>query len=117
MGELGEFVKHDADFKKLDVQILAISVDPPKKGQWVEEKLKVPFPILSDSKREVMEHYGTRSSEYHNREGGSINTPSGAVVFKHIGGLDTALPCENLPGSPTIPRGEQREYMVHLWST
>ncbi len=54
MGELGEFVKHDADLKKLGVQVLAISVDPPEKGKWVEEKLKAPFPILSDSKREVM---------------------------------------------------------------
>jgi peroxiredoxin len=67
-GELGEFVKHDADFKKLDVQILALSVDPPEKAKWVEEKLKAPFPILSDSKREVIELYGTRSPEYHNRE-------------------------------------------------
>ena len=50
MGELGEIAKHDADFKKLDVQILAVSVDPPSRGKWVEEKLKASFPILSDSK-------------------------------------------------------------------
>jgi peroxiredoxin len=82
MAELGEFVKHEADFKKLDVQILAISADPPEKVKWVEEKLKTPFPILSDSKLEVMELYGTRSPEYHNREGGSINTPTLVVIDK-----------------------------------
>ncbi len=82
MGELGEFVKHDADFKKLDVQFLAISVDPPEKGTWVEEKLKAPFPILSDSKLQVMELYGTRSPQYHNREGGSINTPTLVLIDK-----------------------------------
>jgi len=66
----------------LDVQILAISVDPPEKGKLVEEKLKAPFPILSDSKREVMELYGTRSPEYHNREGGSINSPTLVLIDK-----------------------------------
>jgi peroxiredoxin len=80
MGELGEFVKHEAEFKALDVQILAISVDPPDKAKWVEEKLKAPFPILSDSKRDVMELYGTRSPEHHNREGGSINTPTLVLI-------------------------------------
>lgn len=82
MGELGEFVKHEDDFKALDVQVLAISVDPAERGKWVEEKLKAPFPILSDSKHEVMELYGTRSPEYHNREGGSINTPTLVLIDK-----------------------------------
>lgn len=82
MGELGELVKHNADFKKLDVQILAVSVDPPDRGKWVEEKLKAPFPTLSDAKRQVMELYGTRSPEYHNREGSSINTPTLVLIDK-----------------------------------
>jgi peroxiredoxin len=82
MGELGEFAKHAAEFKALDVQILAISVDPPAKGKFVKEKLKAPFPILSDSKREVMELYGTRSPQYHNHAGGSINTPTLVLIDK-----------------------------------
>lgn len=82
MTELGEFVKHDADLKALDVQVLAISVDPPDKGKWAKEKLKATFPFLSDSKREGMELYGTRSPEYHNREGGSINTPTLILIDK-----------------------------------
>jgi peroxiredoxin len=82
MGELGEFVKHDAEFKALDVQILAISVDPPDKGKWPREKLNATFPFLSDSKREVMDLYGTRSPQYHNREGGAINTPTLVLIDK-----------------------------------
>lgn len=82
MGELGEFVKHYAEFKALDVQILAISVDPPDKGRWVQEKLKVPFPILSDSMRAVMVLYGTRSPKYHGRNGASINTPTLVLIDK-----------------------------------
>jgi len=62
--------------------VLAISVDSPERGKWVEERLKAPFPILSDSKHEVTELYGTRSPEYHNREGGSINTPTLVLIDK-----------------------------------
>jgi len=62
--------------------VLAISVDPAERGKWVEEKLKASFPILSDSKRQVMELYGTRSPEYHNCEGGSINTPTLVLIDK-----------------------------------
>jgi len=82
MGELGEFVKQYSEFRTLDVEILAISVDLPGKGKWVEEKLKAPFPILSDPKREVMELYGTQSPQYHNREGGTINTPTLVLIDK-----------------------------------
>ena len=44
MSELGEFVKHDQDFKAMDVQVLAISVDPPDKGKWAQENLNAAFP-------------------------------------------------------------------------
>ena len=64
------------------MQVLAISVDPAERGKWVEDKLKASFPILSDSKHEVMELYGTRSPEYHNREGSSINTPTLVLIDK-----------------------------------
>jgi peroxiredoxin len=82
MNELGEFVKHDADFKALDVQVLAISVDPPDKGKWAQEKLKAAFPFLSDAKQEVMELYRTKSPTYHNRGGASINTPTLVLIDK-----------------------------------
>jgi peroxiredoxin len=82
MNELGEFVKHDAEFKALNIRIVAISVDSPEQAQWVHQKLNTPFPILSDSKKEVMELYGTRSPEYRNREGNSLNTPTLVLIDK-----------------------------------
>jgi|SRR5579863_7941853 len=82
MAELGEFVKHDAELKALNVQVLAISVDPIDEIQLVQRRLKAPFPILSDSKRKVMKLYGTRSPVYHNFEGGSINTPTLVLIDK-----------------------------------
>jgi len=82
MTELGEFVKHDADLKDLDVQILAVSVDPADKGLWAQEKLKAAFPFLSDSKHDVAELYGIMSPQYHNRGGDSINTPTLVLIDK-----------------------------------
>ena len=38
LSELGEFVKHKAEFKALDLQVLAISVDPRERGRFVHEK-------------------------------------------------------------------------------
>lgn len=82
MGELGELAEHDADFKALDVQMLAINVDPVDKGQWVRDRLHVPFPILSDTKQAVMNLYGTRSPEYRNKLGISINTDTFLLIDK-----------------------------------
>jgi peroxiredoxin len=62
--------------------LLAVSVDPPDKARWVQEKLRAAFPILSDSKRELMDLYGTRSPVHHGRDGGSINTPTLVLIDK-----------------------------------
>ena len=82
MAELGEFVKHDADFKALDVQVLGVSVDPPDKARVAQDKLKAPFPILSDAKAGLMELYGTRSPANRGPGGSFINTPTLVLIDK-----------------------------------
>ncbi|MBI4164966.1 MAG: peroxiredoxin family protein [Acidobacteria bacterium] len=81
MTELGEFVKHQDEFKALGVQILGISVDPPEKGREVAAKVKTPFPILSDEKGLVMDLYGTRNPEWD----GFLNVPT--LVLIDRGGI------------------------------
>ena len=61
MAELGELAKHAAAFKALDVEVLGISVDSVDKARMTEQKFDVPFPVLSDSQRQVMELYGTKA--------------------------------------------------------
>lgn len=61
MAELGELSKHAAEFKALGVDVLGISVDPLDKARMTEQKFDVPFPLLSDSGREVMNSYGTQA--------------------------------------------------------
>lgn len=82
MAELGEFVKHHQDLQALDVQVLAISVDPIDKVSETRDKLKAPFPMLSDSHGKAMDLYGTRSPVFTNRNGASINTPTLVLIDK-----------------------------------
>jgi peroxiredoxin len=81
MRELGEFVKHQEELKALDVQVIALSVDPVERGREVQEKLKADFPILSDAKHEAMEIYGTRNPDPARQEQ-PINTPTLVLIDK-----------------------------------
>ena len=50
-----------ADYQKLKsagAEVLAISVDSPEKSGNLADKLKVPFPILSDPRHKVIDTYG-----------------------------------------------------------
>ncbi len=60
--------------------MLAVSVDPPEKGRVTKEKLNVPFPILSDSNRQAMEAYGTRSLAHKGPGDTTINTPTLVLI-------------------------------------
>jgi peroxiredoxin len=57
-----------------------VSVDPRDKARWVEEKLKAPFPLLSDSARRAMTLYGTASPEYRAPDGGPLNSPTLVLI-------------------------------------
>ena len=81
MDELGEFVKHYDELKALDVQVLGVSVDPPEINRGVRQNLKAPFPILSDSKHEAMEAFGTRNPNQEPGEG-PINIPTLVLIDK-----------------------------------
>lgn len=60
--------------------MVPVSVDPPDKARFTQEKLKLPFPILSDSEKKLMELYGTRSPVYKGPGGIAINTPTLVLV-------------------------------------
>ncbi len=55
-------------------------MDPPEKARETQQKLKTPFPLLSDSKQDVMETYGTRSLAYHGPRNSTINTPTLVLI-------------------------------------
>ena len=51
-----------------------MSTDSLGKARWSKEKIKLPFPVLSDEKRTAMNLYNTRSlSTYKGPDGGPYN--------------------------------------------
>lgn len=44
-------------YKAANTEILAISVDPPEKNRELADKLKLAFPVLSDTGHKVIDSY------------------------------------------------------------
>jgi len=52
------FRDHFADFKKKGVVVLGVSIDPVKAHQKFVEKYKLPFPLLADDDKKIVNAYG-----------------------------------------------------------
>jgi len=52
------FRDHFADFKKRGAVVLGVSVDPVKSHDKFVEKFKLPFTLLADVDRKIVEAYG-----------------------------------------------------------
>ena len=52
------FRDHFADFKKKGAVVLGVSVDPVKSHDKFVEKFKLPFSLLADEERKIVEAYG-----------------------------------------------------------
>ncbi len=52
------FRDHFADFKKKGAIVLGVSVDPVKSHDKFVEKFKLPFPLLADEDKKIVEAYG-----------------------------------------------------------
>jgi peroxiredoxin Q/BCP len=82
MSELGEIVKHNKELMAIDVEVLGVSADPPENALVAQDLLKAPFPILSDSKHQIMAIYGTDSPTDKGPDGEPINIPTLILVDK-----------------------------------
>jgi peroxiredoxin len=58
ISELGELGPVDAELKRRGGKLLAISVDAPEVSRRVVEGRRLPFPILSDRDRKVIQSFG-----------------------------------------------------------
>lgn len=66
MTQLREFAQHKADFDKLKVRVVCISVDDPEQAHTVWEKAgNRQFTILSDPDARVIRRYGLLHSDGH----------------------------------------------------
>lgn len=63
-------------FKAAGAEVLAISIDKPDKSQPMADKLKIPFPILSDPEHKVIDAYDLFNSA------GKISKPAVFILDK-----------------------------------
>jgi peroxiredoxin Q/BCP len=52
------FRDHFAEFKKLGVEVLGVSVDTEKSHKSFAEKFKLPFTLLADTEKKIVNAYG-----------------------------------------------------------
>ncbi len=78
------------ELKQLGVRLLAISVDPPEDALRLAASQSLSFPILCDTKREVVKAYGLLHEEG-GPDGSDIAIPAhvlidqdGRIVSRHV---------------------------------
>ena len=78
------------EFQRRGVAILAISNEDQKRGAKLKEKLDLPFPLLADSERQIIQAYGV----FHHNEpkGRPISRPAtfvldteGVIRYRYVG--------------------------------
>ena len=58
---------HFAEFKQLGVEVLGVSVDTEKSHKSFAEKFKLPFTLLADTNKKIVNAYGVWGREKHVR--------------------------------------------------
>jgi peroxiredoxin len=69
---LAEYAELYPDLRAAGANMVAVSVDAPEKSESVRRDLRLPFPILSDSQRRVVQEWGI----YNPDEKGGIAKPA-----------------------------------------
>ena len=95
--ELNELKKHSKAFKKLDCEVLTISIDSPYSHEaWVAKELKdFPFLMLSDLTKRISRDYGVLNED----RGVSLR---GTFIIDPEGRVQHHL-CNNLKTMRAIP--------------
>jgi peroxiredoxin len=73
---LAEYREHESDIRAAGATLAAIAVDGPEKSQAVRDELRLPFPILCDTHRHVVQEWGV----YNELEKGGIAKPAVFVL-------------------------------------
>jgi len=73
---LADYRDHYAEIRSAGADVVAASVDPPIKSEALRRELRLPFPILCDTKRQVIKDWGI----YNPKEKGGIAKPAVFVI-------------------------------------
>jgi len=73
---LADYSERIEDFRAAGAALVAISVDDAARAEPVREELGIKFPLLCDTRREVVKAYGL----FNEREAGGIAFPASFVI-------------------------------------
>jgi peroxiredoxin len=73
---LADYSEHLKDFRAAGAELVAISVDDAARTEPARQELGVKFPLLCDTRREVVKAYGLLNT----RENGGIAFPASFVI-------------------------------------
>ena len=73
---MADYRNHHEQIRAAGARVVAISVDPPKVSAALQSALNLPFPILCDTERRVVQEWDI----YNPREKGGIAKPAAFVV-------------------------------------
>lgn len=74
--QLAEYRDHRANFRQAGFDLAALAVDEPARSEAVRRRYGLPFPILCDVRREVIEAWGV----INRKEKGGIAVPAVFVL-------------------------------------
>ena len=73
---MADYSEHLEDFRAAGADLVAISVDDAARAEPVRQELGIKFPLLCDTRREVVKAYGLLNT----RENGGIAFPASFVI-------------------------------------
>ena len=98
---MAEYRDHYQAIRDPGASLVAVSVDAPEKSEAVRQQLQLPFPILSDSERRIVQEWGTYNP---NEKGGIakpavfILAPDRTVRFVSVDGVSARVPAADVVG-------------------
>ena len=78
--QLADYRDHAAGFRDAGFDLAALAVDEPARSEAVRRQYELPFPILCDTRREVVEAWGVLNRE----EKGGIAVPAIFVLDRDL---------------------------------
>lgn len=119
--QLADYRDQSSGFRAAGLDLAALAVDEPTRSEAIRQELQLPFPILCDTRREVIEAWGVLNR----KEKGGIAQPAVFILdrarcvlfgsvdgeFSRIGAaaLLASLRSESFPAGSLAPR---REFLV-----
>ena len=73
---MADYREHYAEIRSAGGSVAAVSVDTPGKSEALREHLSLPFPILCDTERRVVQDWGI----YNSQERGGIAEPAVFII-------------------------------------